>query len=179
MNMNPKPDYSSSAERIRQCTAGDFETIFSIINDAAQAYKGIIPTDRWNEPYMPKEELSHEIESGIIFWGYEEEGELIAVMGLQDKRDVTLIRHAYTRTARRNQGIGGSLVSHLRKKTDRPILIGTWADAEWAIRFYEKNGFQLVSQEDKNRLLKKYWSVPDRQIETSVVLADDKWLQEI
>lgn len=157
---------------IRQCNRHDFEIIYAIINDAAKAYKGIIPADRFKEPYMSQEELRHEMGEGVVFWGYEEDGELVGVMGIQQIKDVTLIRHAYVRTIRRNQGIGGKLLSFLRKKTTRPILIGTWADAVWAIHFYEKNGFRLVSPEEKSRLLKKYWSIPDRQIETSVVLVE-------
>jgi N-acetylglutamate synthase-like GNAT family acetyltransferase len=149
--------------------------IYEIINDAAQAYREVIPVDRWKEPYMSKDELRREIDEGVIFWGYEEDGELVGVTGIQHVQDVTLIRHAYVRTAKRNQGIGGKLLAHLRKQTTRPILIGTWADAVWAIRFYEKHGFRLVSSEEKERLLRKYWSVPERQIETSVVLADQKW----
>lgn len=157
---------------IRQCDERDFEAIHSIINDAAQAYRGVIPSDRWIEPYMSKDYLRHELDSGVVFWGYEEDGELIGVMGIQDVQDVTLIRHSYVRTAMRNRGIGGKLLLHLKKLTARPILIGTWADATWAIRFYEKNGFHLVSVEEKDRLLRKYWSIPERQIETSVVLAE-------
>lgn len=160
---------------IRRCNDDDFNIIYEIVNDAAQVYKGVIPADRWKEPYMPGEELQHEIDQGVVFWGYEEEGELVGVMGIQDVQDVTLIRHAYVRTAKQNQGIGGKLLSALREKTDCPILIGTWADAVWAIRFYEKYGFRLVSPEEKNRLLREYWSVPERQIETSVVLADRRW----
>jgi N-acetylglutamate synthase-like GNAT family acetyltransferase len=163
---------------IRQCNDSDFETICSIINDAAKAYRGVIPEDRWKEPYMPREELQHEIDDGVVFWGYEEGGELIGVAGIQDVQAVTLIRHAYVRTARQSQGIGGQLLAELGKKTTRPILIGTWADAHWAIRFYEKRGFRLVSAKEKNRLLKKYWSIPDRQVETSVVLADRRWFDE-
>jgi GNAT superfamily N-acetyltransferase len=163
---------------IRPCDDTEFDTIYEIINDAAQAYRGVIPADRWKEPYMPKEELRHALDEGIVFWGYEEDGELIGVMGIQPVQDVTLIRHAYVRTARRNQGIGGRLLSHLREQTDRPILIGTWGDAVWAIRFYEKHGFRLVSPEEKERLLKKYWSIPERQVATSVVLADQTWMNE-
>jgi len=148
--------------------------IYEIINDAALAYKGIIPKDRWKEPYMSREELRHEIDEGVVFWGYEEDGKLKGVMGIQDVQDVTLIRHAYVRTAERNKGIGSKLMSHLRQMPDRPILIGTWADAVWAIRFYEKHGFRLVSTEEKNCLLKKYWRIPERQVETSVVLAEQK-----
>ena len=160
---------------IRTCNDADFETISTIINEAAEAYRGIIPPDRWHEPYMPPEELRREIESGVRFWGCEEEGELIGVMGIQDVQDVTLIRHAYVRTARRSKGIGGKLLADLREKSPRPILMGTWAAATWAIRFYEKHGFRLVTPEEKDRLLKKYWSIPERQVETSVVLADERW----
>jgi N-acetylglutamate synthase-like GNAT family acetyltransferase len=161
---------------IRQCDNSEFRIIYEIINDAAQAYKGVIPTDCWKEPYMSKDELRREIDEGVTFWGYyEEDGELVGVTGIQHVQDVTLIRHAYVRTAKRKRGIGGKLLSHLRKQTTRPILIGTWADAVWAIRFYEKHGFRLVSPQEKDRLLRKYWSVPERQIQTSVVLADQKW----
>ena len=163
---------------IRQCNDRDFEGIYSIINDAAKAYKGVIPEDRWKEPYMPREELQHEMVEGVLFWGYEEDGELIGVAGIQHVQDVTLIRHAYVRTSRQSQGIGGKLLSELRRKTANPILIGTWADAHGAIRFYEKHGFRLVSAREKDGLLKKYWSIPDRQVETSVVLADRKWFDK-
>jgi GNAT superfamily N-acetyltransferase len=163
---------------IRQCNKDDFEAIYAIINDAAMAYEGIIPADRWKTPYMPREELRHEIASDAIFWGYEEGGRLIGVMGIQDVQDVTLIRHAYVRTARRNQGIGGMLLKKLLLKTARPILIGTWADAIWAIRFYEKHGFRLVTPQEKDMLLNRYWSIPERQVETSVVLADSvAWME--
>jgi N-acetylglutamate synthase-like GNAT family acetyltransferase len=157
---------------IRQCGNQDFERIYEIVNDAARAYQGIIPADRWKDPYMPREELRHEIDHGVVFWGYEESGELVGVMGIQNVQDVTLIRHSYVRTANRNQGIGGKLLTYLRQLTDRPILIGTWAEATWAIEFYEKHGFHKVNKEEKNRLLRKYWSIPERQIETSVVLAE-------
>lgn len=160
---------------IRQCHNHEFEAIYSIINEAAQAYKGVIPADRWKEPYMSKDELRHEMDEGVVFWGYEEDGELVGVMGIQHVQDVTLIRHAYVRPARQNQGIGGKLLETLRRQTTRPVLIGTWADAVWAIRFYEKHGFRLVSPEEKERLLRKYWSIPARQVETSVVLADERW----
>ena len=162
---------------IRPCNEGEFEMIYEIINDSAQAYRGIIPADRWQEPYMPGEELRHEIDEGVVFWGYEEKGELLGVTGMQDVQDVTLIRHAYVRTAKRNQGIGGKLVSALRERTKRPVLIGTWAAALWAVHFYEKHGFRLVSPEEKDRLLQQYWSIPERQIKTSVVLADRRWFE--
>jgi GNAT superfamily N-acetyltransferase len=159
---------------IRQCNSNDFEAIYTVVNDAAEAYKGVIPENRWNTPYMTRDELLHEIDNGVVFWGYEDGGELVGVMGIQDVNDVTLIRHSYVRTTRQSEGIGGALLSELREKTSRPILIGTWADAAWAIRFYEKHGFRLVSSEEKDRLLKTYWSIPERQIETSVVLRDQK-----
>ncbi len=159
---------------IRKCEAGEFDTIYAIINDAAQAYKGIIPADCWKEPYMPKEELRDEIAAGVVFWGYYEAGELVGVMGIQHVQDVSLIRHAYIRTAKQRQGIGEKLLLRLIPETDRPMLVGTWAAAAWAIRFYEQRGFKLVSEEEKNLLLKKYWTVPERQIETSVVLADQR-----
>ena len=160
---------------IRRCDDRDFEPIWAIVNDGAQAYKGIIPADRWAEPYMSEEKLRHEMDDGVVFWGWEEAGTLTGVMGLQQVKDVTLIRHAYVRTGSQKQGIGGRLLSHLQGLTNGPLLVGTWADAVWAIRFYLRYGFQLVDQLEKERLLKKYWTVPDRQIETSVVLADAKW----
>jgi len=163
---------------VRRCDDRDFESIWTIINDGARAYKDTIPADRWTEPYMSQEKLRHEIAEGVVFWGYEEAGCLIGVMGLQQVQDVTLIRHAYVRTTSQKRGIGALLLSHLREMASGPVLIGTWADAVWAIRFYERYGFQIVGPDEKHRLLKKYWTVPDRQIETSVVLADAKW-QEI
>jgi N-acetylglutamate synthase-like GNAT family acetyltransferase len=160
---------------IRCCDDVDFEVIYEIINDAAAAYAGVIPADLWREPYMSRDELRHEIVDGVVFWGYQERGDLVGVMGIQDVQDVTLIRHAYVRTMKRNQGIGGRLLHHLRAGTSRPILIGTWAAADWAIRFYKDHGFRPVSTEEKDRLLQRYWSVPPRQIQTSVVLGDQRW----
>jgi GNAT superfamily N-acetyltransferase len=160
---------------IRRCAENDFDLIWAIINDGAQAYKGIIPADRWAEPYMSREELRHEINDGVVFWGFEEAGTLVGVMGIQDVQDVTLIRHAYVRRSGQKRGIGAQLLSQMCLLTKRPILIGTWADAVWAIRFYEKNGFRKVQPQEKERLLRKYWTVPERQIELSVVLADAKW----
>jgi GNAT superfamily N-acetyltransferase len=160
---------------IRLCGGGDFELIWTIINDGSRAYKGIIPNDRWKEPYMSKERLQYEIGDGVEFWGYEENGTLDGVMGIQHVQDVTLIRHAYVRTGLQKRGIGGQLLTHLRKLAKRPVLIGTWANAVWAIRFYEKNGFQVVGSEEKDSLLRRYWSIPESQIETSVVLADQTW----
>ena len=161
--------------KMRRCGKKDFEVVYSIINDAAQTYKGVIPDDCWKEPYMSKDELQHEIDADVIFWGYEEEGNLVGVMGLQPVQDVTLIRHSYVRTVKQRGGIGKKLLFHLQRQTTRPVLVGTWADAVWAIRFYERNGFRLVSREEKNLLLKKYWTISERQVETSVVLVDEKW----
>jgi GNAT superfamily N-acetyltransferase len=164
---------------IRRCNDQDFDEIYAIINDGAQAYKGVIPGDRWAEPYMSCEKLRHEIEAGVEFWGIEDQGALAAVMGLQHVQDVTLIRHAYTRTAAQKRGLGTALLAHLREMTDRPVLIGTWADAAWAIRFYEKHGFRMVSPARKEVLLRRYWSIPERQTETSVVLTDGRrWAQQ-
>jgi N-acetylglutamate synthase-like GNAT family acetyltransferase len=157
---------------IRRCTDSDFHAIFEIINDAASAYKGVIPADRWHEPYMSIEELHHEVDAGVRFWGFDNNGGLAGVMGIQDKGEVTLLRHAYVRTALRNKGIGTRLLKHLEPMSGKPILIGTWAAADWAVQFYQKNGYCLVSIEEKNRLLRKYWSIPERQVDTSVVLAN-------
>jgi GNAT superfamily N-acetyltransferase len=149
----------------------DVGVIFEIINDAAQAYKGVIPADRWHEPYMSQDQLKQEIDAGVSFWGFEKDGNLVGVMGIQDKGEVTLIRHSYVRQQSRNRGVGTILLQFLESMTNNSILIGTWADATWAIAFYEKNGYRLVSIEEKNRLLKKFWTIPERQIETSAVLA--------
>jgi GNAT superfamily N-acetyltransferase len=156
---------------IRKCVDSDFLSIYSIINDAAMAYKGVIPPDRWHEPYMTQEELRTEISRGVVFWGWEGADGLAGVMGIQDVQDVTLMRHAYVKTSLRNKGIGTKLLRHLAGQTSRPVLIGTWKAATWAIQFYRKNGFALVTEEEKNILLAKYWNIPSRQIETSVVLA--------
>ena len=163
---------------IKTCTESDFETIYDIINDAARSYRGVIPQHCWHEPYMSKNELSLEIQDGIVFWGAEQNSQLVGVMGLQEKRYVTLIRHAYVRTQVQNQGIGTNLLRHMEEVTEKPILIGTWANAAWAIAFYRKNGYKLVSESEKILLLKKHWNIPELQIETSVVLANDKWITE-
>jgi GNAT superfamily N-acetyltransferase len=166
---------------IRPCTATDFHQIHAIINDGAEAYRGVIPPDRFPALYMSIEHLQHELESEVTFYGFEHSespSTLAGVMGIQQVKDVTLIRHAYVRTAHQKQGIGAALLAHLRAMTTRPILIGTWADATWAIRFYQQHGFRLVSPEEKTSLLKRYWTIPDRQVETSVVLADDRWPEQ-
>lgn len=160
---------------IRPATGGDTATIHEIINDAARAYKGVIPADRWHEPYMPMPELESEIGKGVRFYCCRQDQRILGVMGIQDVKDVTLIRHAYVRAASRRHGIGQALLEHLNHLTTRPVLIGTWKAAIWAIRFYEKNGFRLVGDAEKNRLLRVYWTIPDRQIEESVVLVDAKW----
>lgn len=159
---------------LRRCVTDDFDQIWATINDGAEAYRGIIPHDRWHEPYMTRKELSEEITNGVRFWAYEQDGGLQAVMGVQDVHDVTLIRHAYVRNAMRRRGLGGLLLEHLRASAKKPLLIGTWEAATWAIRFYEKHGFHVADSDTKNRLLRTYWSIPERQIETSVVLRDAK-----
>src|ERR1700676_4511042 len=160
---------------IRRCDDRDSEVIWTIINDGAQAYRGVIPADQWTEPYMSREEMQGEISEGVVFWGFEDGRELMGVMGIQKVQDVTLIRHAYVRSSWQKRGIGAQLLSHLRGLTKDPTLIGTWADAVWAIRFLEKHGFRMVGVADKDGLLNKYWKISERQRETSVVLADSNW----
>jgi len=156
---------------IRKLVFTDFNDILRVVNEAAEVYKGVIPADRWKEPYMPAEELREEIYAGVKFYGYEKDGKVIGVMGIQKVRDVTLLRHAYVLTRHQRNGVGAQLLKHLLKlaKTSA-ILVGTWEAAWWAIRFYEKHGFRLTSREETNRLLKEYWNIPERQVETSVVL---------
>jgi GNAT superfamily N-acetyltransferase len=153
------------------CRDKDRAAILAIINAAAEAYRGVIPADRWHEPYMPRDELDSEIAAGVVFWGYAEEGRLAGVMGLQSLRDVDLIRHAYILPSSQRRGIGGALLGHLRQSSKRRMLVGTWQAADWAIRFYRRHGFELVAPARKTVLLKTYWNVPDRQSEVSVVLA--------
>lgn len=158
--------------KIRRCRDDEREAIFAIVNAAAEKYRGVIPADRWHEPYMPREELDGEIAAGVEFWGYENgDGRLVGVMGVQPVEDVVLIRHAYVLPATQGQGVGGKLLEHLATEISERILIGTWATAEWAIGFYRKHGFVQVTPELKDRLLKTYWNIPERQIATSVVLA--------
>lgn len=156
---------------IRSCGNTDFQEIEAVINEAAQAYRGVIPADCWHNPYMTGSVLKTEIEAGVNFWGWDESGILIGVMGIQHVRDVTLIRHAYVRTAHQGRGIGSALLGFLAGRATGPLLVGTWAAAVWAIRFYERHGFRIVSAAEKDRLLDTYWSIPSRQKETSVVLA--------
>jgi len=157
---------------VRPCRVDEHAAILAIINTAAKAYRGVIPPDRWHEPYMPEEELIKEIAAGVRFWGYEGEKGLAGVMGFQNRGDVDLIRHAYVLPDSQRRGIGGELLQNLRRASTRRMLVGTWAAADWAVRFYQRHGFALVSPASKATLLQTYWTVPDRQIETSVVLAN-------
>jgi GNAT superfamily N-acetyltransferase len=157
---------------IRPCRADERATILAIVNAAAEVYRGVIPADRWHDPYMPAAELDEEVAAGVTFWGYEEDGTLIGVMGFQPVREVDLIRHAYVLPGNQQRGVGGALLKRLRQTSARQLLVGTWAAADWAIRFYQRHGFALVSPDRKAGLLKMYWTIPERQIETSVVLAD-------
>jgi GNAT superfamily N-acetyltransferase len=162
---------------IRKIQEADFAAMLAIINDAAQAYRGVIPADRWREPYMPDDELAHEIADGVQFWGAEQGGRLSGVMGMQDKGEVALIRHAYVMQTAQGQGVGTRLLHHVMELTSKPILVGTWAAAAWAIEFYRRRGFVLVPQQQNDILLRRYWSIPERQVATSVVLADGRWLE--
>jgi GNAT superfamily N-acetyltransferase len=167
-----EPSYRlRSVGHIRRCREDEREAIFTIVNAAAEAYRGVIPADRWHEPYMPHEELDAEIAAGVAFWGYEAGGELVGIMGTQDVGELDLIRHAYVLPARQGRGVGGALLGRLADGATRRMLVGTWAAAEWAIHFYERHGFAMVSPELKAELLRTYWTIPERQVETSVVLA--------
>jgi GNAT superfamily N-acetyltransferase len=163
---------NSIRNSIRPCRADERATILAIVNAAAEVYRGVIPADRWHVPYMPAAELDEEIAAGVTFWGYEQDGTLVGVMGFQAVREVDLIRHAYVLPGNQQRGVGGALLKRLRQTSARQLLVGTWAAADWAIRFYQRHGFALVSPERKAALLKMYWTIPERQIETSVVLAD-------
>lgn len=162
---------------VRAATPADVAVILEVINDGAQAYHGVIAADRWHEPYMAEDELLGELEAGVRFWVLEAGGRVVAVMGMQDVDDVTLVRHAYVRTDRRRRGYGSTLLAHLRSVGDRPMLVGTWRAASWAIDFYLRHGFVRLEDTDAQRLLRRYWEVPPRQIEESVVLADGRWRQ--
>ena len=157
---------------IRRCRDEERAAILAIVNAAAEAYRGVIPADRWRDPYMPARELDSEIAAGVSFWGYEAGGALVGIMGIQPVRDVDLIRHAYVLPASQGRGFGGALLEHLARTSTRRMLVGTWAAAEWAIRFYRRHGFEPVSPARKDALLQTYWTIPDAQIATSVVLAD-------
>jgi GNAT superfamily N-acetyltransferase len=164
-------NYIRDMSRIRRCGDDEREAILAIINAAAEAYRGVIPPDRWHEPYMEAGELEREIAAGVVFWGYEDGGELLGAMGIQAVHDVDLIRHAYVLPRRQRGGVGGALLGYLRALTSRRILVGTWAAADWAIRFYRRHGFELVPPARARALLRTYWAIPERQVETSVVLA--------
>jgi GNAT superfamily N-acetyltransferase len=156
---------------IRRCREDEREAILGIVNDAAQAYRPVIPGDRWREPYMSRRELDDEIAAGVVFWGYEADGALVGLMGIQPVREVDLIRHAYVAPDRQRRGVGGALLEHLMRVSSRRLLVGTWAAADWAIRFYERHGFELIPPAQTAAVLRSYWTIPDRQVETSVVLA--------
>jgi GNAT superfamily N-acetyltransferase len=156
---------------IRPCRDDERPAVLEIVNAAAEAYRGLIPADRWREPYMPASELDDEIAAGVAFWGYEADGQLLGIMGIQPGRDVELIRHAYVFPASQGRGVGGALLEHLTRSATRRILVGTWAAADWAIRFYSRHGFEQVSPERKDQLLREYWTILERQVATSVVLA--------
>jgi N-acetylglutamate synthase-like GNAT family acetyltransferase len=160
---------------IRKIQEADLDAALAIVNEAAQAYRGVIPADRWHEPYMPADEFAKEIADGVVFWVAEEDGRLLGVMGIQDKGEVALVRHAYVAPAMQRKNVGTTLLRHVESLTEKPVLIGTWADASWAVEFYRRNGFTIVTKQEKDTLLRRYWSIPARQIETSVVLADDRW----
>jgi GNAT superfamily N-acetyltransferase len=155
---------------VRPCRDDERGAILAIVNEAAEAYRGVIPPDRWHEPYMPADELDDEIAAGVAFWGYEADGALLGIMGIQPVDDVDLIRHAYVTPGSQRRGVGGALLEHLTASATRTLLVGTWAAADWAIRFYERHGFELVSPQRKSELLRTYWTIPDRQVDTSVVL---------
>jgi GNAT superfamily N-acetyltransferase len=159
---------------IRRCDQNDMSTIHEIVNDSSRAYRGHIPEDCYHQPDMPENELLSEVADGVVFYGYEDNGALVGVMGIQDKGPVVLIRHAYTRTREQGKGVGSKLLQHLLQMTAKPVLVGTWRDAKWAVRFYQRHGFELASTERKDRLLRQYWSIPQRQVETSVVLLHDR-----
>jgi len=165
--------------RIRKSDEADRAAILAVVNAAAVAYRGVIPGDRWQEPYMSRDELARDIGDGIVFWiaETEERERLLGVMGIQDRGAVALVRHAYVAPATQRTGVGTTLLRHVTRLTDKPILIGTWADASWAIDFYRRNGFTVLPHAEKERLLRAYWSIPERQIETSVVLGDRQWME--
>jgi GNAT superfamily N-acetyltransferase len=146
--------------------------MLAIVNAAAEAYRGVIPADRWHDPYMPPDELDREVAGGVEFWGYEDDGALVGVMGIQPRGEVDLIRHAYVAPGNQGRGVGGALLARLAPPAGGRTLVGTWTAAEWAIRFYRRHGFEPVGPERTAALLKTYWAIPDRQIETSVVLAN-------
>jgi len=156
---------------IRPCRDDERPTLLAIVNAAAEAYRGVIPPDRWHEPYMGADELAREIAAGVAFSACEANGEVVGVMGIQPVRNVELVRHAYVRPDWQGRGVGQALMERLRQGTSRQVLVGTWAAATWAIRFYDRNGFRMVAEDAKALLLKTYWTIPERQVAVSVVLA--------
>jgi N-acetylglutamate synthase-like GNAT family acetyltransferase len=162
---------------IRRIREADLGSALAIVNEAAEAYRGVIPADRWHEPYMSRDEIEKEIADGVVFWVAEDDARLSGVMGIQDKGEVALVRHAYVSPTVQRKGVGTRLLRHVEGLTGKPVLIGTWAAASWAIEFYRRNGFTVVSAPQKDSLLRTYWSIPARQIETSVVLADARWME--
>ena len=162
---------------IRPCRDDEFAAILEIVNDGAEAYRGVIPADCWHEPYMSAAELRREIAASVRFQGFaaDEAAPLLGIMGLQEVGDVVLVRHAYVRTESQRQGVGSELLEHIQNLASQPLLVGTWAAAVWAVKFYERYGFRLTDEAEKTRLLKTYWSISERQIETTVVLADTRW----
>ena len=160
---------------IRRCIDADHEQIFRVVNDAAQAYRGVIPDDCWHAPYMSRDELSREIADGVESWALADGERIVGVMGMQDRGEVNLIRHAYVRTDRRRKGVGTKLLRYLEDRSDKPILVGTWAAATWAVDFYRRNGYRLLSEAEKTALLRRFWTISPRQVETSVVLANRRW----
>lgn len=161
----------------RRCAAIELPAIGGIINAAAEAYRGVIAPDCWHEPYMPADELRQAVADGVVFWGCCEAGALTGVMGLQGVLDVTLIRHAYVKPERQRRGVASALLSHLSRQVTGPMLVGTWREAAWAVQLYRRQGFTLVSDAEKDRLLRAYWKVSERQAEESVVLVDSRWIE--
>ncbi len=166
-------DVQPAEPSIRLFSESDVETVLALINEAAEAYRGVIPPDRWKEPYMDRAELTADIADGVVFWLWDEGNEVAGVMGIQDRGEVTLIRHAYVRPTRQGEGVGTRLLRHLEAQTGHPLLVGTWSSARWAVAFYRKNGYRLLGARESVRLLRRYWNVPERQMETSIVLAKD------
>ncbi len=162
---------------IRECTDKDFDEILAVINDGATAYRDVIPADCYHEPYMSKQDLRIALKEGITFWAKENDEAICGIMGIQNVDDVTLIRHAYVRTSQQRNGVGSKLLSHLLRLANLPVLVGTWRAADWAIQFYRQHGFEILSQEHMSEILQRYWSISERQIETSVVLAQRSWLK--
>jgi N-acetylglutamate synthase-like GNAT family acetyltransferase len=160
---------------IKKVESNQSQQLYETINDGAQVYQGVIPADCWQEPYMPQAELQRELAGGVVFWGLERNGRLLGAMGRQDRGEVFLIRHAHVLRVCQQQGIGSQLLAFLLSGLDKPTLVGTWAAAWWAVQFYQKHGFQMVTSAEKDRLLRTYWNISERQVETSVVLADERW----